>query len=104
MELSKLFNKLNDSELNSVKSTLDSIIQERYNVAIKIGNLKLSNRAYNVLNENDLTDLKQISKLTIEQFKKYNNVGKKTIDEVSLRLEKHGLEWASDARLWNLKN
>ena len=104
MELSKLFNKLNDSELNSVKSTLDSIIQERYNVAIKIGNLKLSNRAYNVLNENDLTDLKQISKLTIEQFKKYNNVGKKTIDEVSLKLEKYGLEWASDARLWNLKN
>lgn len=104
MELSKLFNKLNDSELNSVKSTLDSIIQERYDVAIKIGNLKLSNRAYNVLNENDLTDLKQISKLTIEQFKRYNNVGKKTIDEVSLKLEKYGLEWASDARLWNLKN
>jgi hypothetical protein len=54
-------------------------------------NLKLSTRVINALNERQITTLKQLKKVTVEELRRVRNIGEQTVQETLALLKQAGI-------------
>ena len=60
---------------------------------ININELDISVRCYHAFSSHGLIYLHEIAKWTKEDCLEFKNIGKKSIEEMTIELEKHGLNW-----------
>jgi len=95
MNISVLLKRMTTDELINLKISVDRQVKRRLNESTtRIINLDISPRSENILKENQINTLEELSKMSVSEFLKIKNVGNTTLREMTDQLNIHGLKWA----------
>lgn len=94
MEIKILLDNLALDDLLRLSSEIQKTIEhKRGNKVIRISELDISVRCYRAFSSHDFLFLHEMVEWSKEECSELRNMGKKSIEEMTLQLEKYGLNW-----------
>jgi len=93
MDISILLSKCTVDELRTLKSIIERLLKTKLSGKENIQKLNLSIRAKNVLLNNGIKSLEDLSKITMKEALHFRNMGFKSLNEITELLSSNGLKW-----------
>ena len=94
INISVIISQLTTPELAELKKIVDSRLKIKLkNSEREVSLLDISLRARNCLLSYQIATVDELSEMSIDEFLRIRNVGKKTLDEMTKLLSLYGLNW-----------
>jgi DNA-directed RNA polymerase alpha subunit len=98
MDITVIINKLTLQEIYSLKKIIDKRFDDLIDLSEKsdipkLSDLDISIRSFNVLKQNNIITLMDLTQFKKWEFRKIKGASLKVIDELTDELKKKGLDW-----------